>query len=320
MPRSPLDVVHVGSATRDIAEDDPRGWRIGGGVTFAALTTARLGLATGAIVGVDTEAAGADEWDRLRDAGVDVLRIPLREGPVFHNLETSDGRVQTCLAVGDPLPVIPVPESWHRARAWSFAPIAGELDHAWTAVAAPDAIVAVGWQGLLRTLRAGARVDRHPPRAGELLARADLVGVSHHDVDPSTSIADLARFLRPGARLLVTQGADGGILLEVGRPDRPPLRYLPTRADEIDATGAGDTFLAALLAATVRPTLMGPTRRRRGADLRFAAAAGSLAVEDLGLAGVPDLLAVRTRAARERVRRLVIPSASSQVTVEPTPV
>ena len=36
------DVVVVGAAARDIAPDDPRGWRLGGGVSYSALTTARL--------------------------------------------------------------------------------------------------------------------------------------------------------------------------------------------------------------------------------------------------------------------------------------
>ena len=53
MTRPAIEVVHVGSACRDIAPEDPRGWRIGGGVMYAALTTARLGLRTAAVVGVD---------------------------------------------------------------------------------------------------------------------------------------------------------------------------------------------------------------------------------------------------------------------------
>ena len=44
--------------------------------------------------------------------------------------------------------------------------------------------------------------------------------------------------------------------------------------------------------------------------------AGSLAVEDVGLAGVPDRTAVLIRRARERVRRAVVPSLSAQVGVE----
>src|SRR5436190_985351 len=51
-----IDVLHIGSASRDLTPDDPRGWRLGGGVTYAALTTARLGLRTAAYIGVDEAA------------------------------------------------------------------------------------------------------------------------------------------------------------------------------------------------------------------------------------------------------------------------
>lgn len=319
MSRFAVDVVHVGSASRDIAADDPRGWRLGGGVTYASLTTARLGLATAAIVGLDEDARSATELAVLRAAGVDVMPVPLREGPVFHNVETPSGRRQTAVAVGVALPFLPVPDSWRAALAWSFMPVAGELADEWASAASPDALVAVGWQGMLRHLARGASVERTPPMEHALLRRADLVGVSHHDVDAATTTSDLAGFLHDGARLLVTQGSNGGLLVDVGGPDgrRPVLRYLPTPTDrEVDATGAGDTFLAALLAASIAPALTGPMRRRVGADLRFAAAAGSLVVEGVGLAGVPDLAAVRTRAQRERVRRLLVPSASSRVVVE----
>ncbi len=318
MARPSIEVVHVGSASRDIAPDDPRGWRLGGGVTYAALATARLGIATAAVIGVDAAASRAHELDALHAAGVDVLAIELAEGPVFHNLETPAGRRQTAIAVGTPLEPVAVPDSWRRARGWSFTPVAGELDDAWAGHAADDAIVAVGWQGMLRRLRAGEPVERSAPVERALVRRADLVGVSHHDVDPATTIAGLAGFLHPGARLLVTQGHLGGLLVnvEAGGPGAT-LRYLPTRTDrEVDATGAGDTFLAALVAATIRPSSMGLMRRRVGADLRFAAAAGSLAVEGVGLEGVPDLLAVRARAIRERVRRLLVPTEISQITVE----
>jgi sugar/nucleoside kinase (ribokinase family) len=318
--RPSVEVVHVGSACRDIAPDDPRGWRLGGGVTYAALTTARLGLATAAIIGVDDLASRATELDRLREAGVDLLLVPLDEGPVFHNVETPGGRRQTILAVGRPLEPVLVPESWHAARAWSFTPVADEVPDAWADRIGADALVAVGWQGMLRHLVAGEPVARLAPADRPLLRRAHLVGVSHHDVPPETTLVSLADHLHPGARLLVTQGHLGGLLVTVGA-DGPtaPLRYLPTLTDrELDATGAGDTFLAALLAASVRPSLMGLMRRRLGADLRFAAAAGSLAVEGVGLAGVPELRAVRARAVRERVRRLVVPTAMAQVTVETT--
>ena len=315
-----LEVVHVGAACRDVAADDPRGWRLGGGVTYAALATARLGLRTAAVVGVDALARSAPELDTLRGAGVDLLLVDLDEGPVFHNVETPSGRVQTAVAVGQPLPVVPVPDSWRAAAGWSLVPVAGEIGVDWLAPIGPEAIVGLGWQGLLRQLVAGARVTRLAPSGNALVARADLVGVSRDDVDGTTNLEALTRMLHPGARLLVTHGHEGGLLITV-RPDgQPPdvWRYLPTATDrEVDPTGAGDTFLGALLAATLRPAILGPSRRA-GADLRFAAAAGSLAVEAIGLDGVPDGAAVNLRRARERVRRAILPSEASQVgTLDP---
>ena len=185
---------------------------------------------------------------------------------------------------------------------------------AWAGMPAAKAIVAVGWQGMLRRLAAGQLVERIAPRGNALLARADLVGVSRHDVDPATDLDALIGMVRPGSRLLVTHGHAGGLLVRTGPGGpREVLRYLPTGTDdEIDPTGAGDTFLGALLATAVKPSILGP-RRGVGADLRFAAAAGSLAVEGVGLHGVPDLTSVQVRRMRERVRRAVVPSLAAQV-------
>ncbi len=315
MATTALEVLHVGSASRDLTADDPRGWRLGGGVTYAALTTARLGLRTGAIVGVDEAAAGARELDELRAAGVDLMLVHLREGPVFENIERRSGRIQQCVAKGVPIAPPALPESWSGAAAWSIVPVAGEIGQEWAAHVPSTALLALGWQGFLRHLTAGRQVARRTPAANQLLARADLVGVSHHDVDPATPIATLTAMLHDGSHLLITRGHQGGLLVDVaaGTP-ASVVRYLPTHTDrEVDATGAGDTFLAALLATALRPAIAGRHRSRRPYDLRFAAAAGSLAVQGVGLTGVPDRAAVNVRRARERVRRTVLPSAESQV-------
>lgn len=286
-------------------------------MTYAALTTARLGLRTAAVIGIDDTGAGAAEFDLLRAAGVDLMLARLTESPVFDNQETADGRVQICHAVGRPLDLPALPASWVEAAAWSLVPVAGEVDDRWAAGIPSAAYVAVGWQGLLRDLVPGRRVDRRAPMSSALLRRADLVGVSHHDVPTGTSLAALAGFLHTGADLAVTEGDRGGLLIHVG-DDGPheTLRYLPTATDRAaDPTGAGDTFLAALLATVLRPAIVGRSRSRRSPDLRFAAAAGSLAVEGPGLAGVPDRAAVLVRRARERIRRAVVPSEASQVGV-----
>ena len=313
LPR--VEVVHIGSACRDVVPEGPRGWRLGGGVTYASLTTARLGLRTAAIVGVDATAATASELDMLRDAGVDLLLVPLSEGPIYHNRETPTGRIQTSIAKGIPLPIPAIPESWLAAPGWSVVPVAAEVTDPWAAVIPDHAHLAVAWQGFLRELLPGQRVTRRAPEPSAIIRRADLVGVSHHDVAPETPLASLYELLHQGADLLVTQGSGGGLLVHLGS-DGPTetLRYLPTRtAGETDPTGAGDTFLAALQATVVRPAVAGRRRSRHRLDLRFAAAAGSLVVEGPGLDGVPDRTAVLVRRARERIRRAVVPAEVSQV-------
>jgi len=288
-------VVAVGAASRDLAAEDPRGWRLGGGVTYAALTTARLGLRTAALIGVDRQAAEADELLLLRDAGVEIHLLRLMHGPVFDNVETSEGRRQVAFERSDLVPVDALPSAWLGAEAWMLAPVAAELSDAWADVMSSEAIVALGWQGLLRELTADALVQRLRPGPSRLLARADLVGLSRDDVDPGVGLDDLSRLLRPGATLVLTQGDRGGIVMEGGDRARNLRRYRAVLSIEpVDPTGAGDAFLAALLAARTQPKLVGG-RIGQGFDLLLAAAVASLVAEGPGLAGVPDRSAVRRR-------------------------
>jgi sugar/nucleoside kinase (ribokinase family) len=304
-PTAGPEVVVVGSASRDLAPDDPRGWRLGGAVTYSALTTARLGLRTGALVGADRAAATADELELLRAAGVEVVVVPLEHGPVFDNIEDPAGRRQVAHDASDPIPADALPAAWRSVQAWILGPVAGELPDAWAALPPEAALVALGWQGLLRSVVAGEPVRRTAPRASPLTARADLVGVSGDDLAAGIAVADLCRLLRPGATLLVTGGVDGGIAVEAG-PEGPRRlhRYPALNADRtVDPTGAGDVFLAAVLAARARPQLVGGRIGQRF-DLLLGAAAASLLVEAPGLIGVPEREALRRRMADPAARRV----------------
>jgi sugar/nucleoside kinase (ribokinase family) len=300
-----IEVVHVGSVSRDVTEADARGWRLGGGVAYAALTTARFGLRTAAVVGADALAATAAELDLLREAGADLRIVQLAESPVFRNMESPEGRTQACLAPGHRLPLIDVPVAWGAAPAWSLVPVAGELDDGWAAALPPRGLVALGWQGWLRTLVAGRNVERRPPEPSALLRRADLVAVSRHDLAAGVAVSELRRLLGPAASLLVTDGEHGGRLLR--RDDEGverAYRYeaVPAEAD-LDPTGAGDVFLGALVATLVRPSIVGEAPPDLAACLAFAAAAASLVIERPGLLGVPDPGAVRARDRRARSTR-----------------
>jgi sugar/nucleoside kinase (ribokinase family) len=301
----PPGVVVVGAASRDRVADDPRGWRLGGAVSYGALAIARLGLRVAALVGTDTEAADAEELAMLREAGVDVRVAPLASGPVFDNIEEPGGRRQVAYEAAAPLPVEALPAEWRSTPAWLLGPVAGELPDSWAYVPPEDALVAVGWQGLLRDVRAGEPVRHLAPAPSPLLRRADIVAVSGTDFGPDTRIDDVCAWLRPGATLLVTSGARGGIAAEVG-PEGPRRlhRYPSLRPDAVvDPTGAGDVFLAAFLAARARPDLVGGRIAQRY-DLLLAAATASLLVEGPGLAGVPGRDAIRQRMAEASARRV----------------
>jgi sugar/nucleoside kinase (ribokinase family) len=288
-------VVVVGSAARDIDGSDPRGWRLGGGVTYGALACARLGLRTGALVGLDPEAVDATELELLEQAGVELVRVPLPAGPVFHNVEHPGGRIQTCLSTASPVPTDALPDAWRASRAWLLAPVAGEVPDAWATVPSDDAVVVFGWQGILRHLAAGERVTPLLPTPTPLLARSDIAGVSRHDIPHDLPVSALLAMLRPSARLLLTAGERGGALLHLDPEGRvrgrtyPPI---PARAD-LDPTGAGDATLAGILAGRL---LLGPGAAWEGRATHLAALAGSLLVEQVGLSAVPTRHDIRKRA------------------------
>jgi sugar/nucleoside kinase (ribokinase family) len=285
----------VGAVSRDVASADPRGWRLGGAVTYVGLALARLGLRPRVLLGADPVAASAGELDLLREAGADLRVVPLIRSPVFDNRDVRGEREQRCLEPGDPLPVSALPEAWRAATDWVLGPVAGELPDEWGSVPDETAHVALGWQGLLRDLPRGGPVARRAPWPTPLLARADLVVVSRLDLDPGTRIAGLGVLLRPGTMLVVTDAEAGG---EVWHADGL-LARLARRYDAVasrslvDGTGAGDAFLAGLVAARVGHPLAPPDRP--DADLRLAAAMGSLTVEAAGVLGVPAAAAIEER-------------------------
>lgn len=297
-------VVAVGAASRDVAGDDERGWRLGGGVVYGALALARLGLRVVAYLGLDEVAARSKELDLLGRAGVEVRPVHLERGAVFENREGPAGRRQRCLS----WPTAIAPRLVDRdvagaATGWLFAPIAAELPGGWGRVPRPEAVVALGWQGLLRRCLAAGWVRPRPPRPHRLLARADLVGVSVEDLGPRLELGSLGELLRPTATLVVTAGERGGLVGEGSSGGWRWRRYraVPSRAT-VDPTGAGDVFLAVLLGARLVPRLVGG-RLAQGSDLVLAAAAASLSVEGRGIEAVPDLEAVRARLVAMAARR-----------------
>jgi hypothetical protein len=250
-------------------------------------------LRVGCLLGVDDLATSAGELDALPLAGVQLRRVALERGPVFENIETDGHRRQRWRSMSDSIPLAALPREWHGARGWLLAPIAGELPGDWAAAAPADARVGLGWQGLLRDFGADGWMKRRRPAASPLASRAGLVCASADDLPPDFDLAELRR-LAAAATIVVTAGAHGGLAIEGPRL----IRYRALAADVVeDPTGAGDVFLAALMVAWLTTGELATPR-----NLRFAAAGGSLAVEGVGLAGVPSKAAVGSRLGRGAAR------------------
>jgi sugar/nucleoside kinase (ribokinase family) len=293
------DVVIVGAATRDLNDEAPRGWLLGGGVTYGALALARLGVSTGVLLGVDDEARSAPEIDLIREAGAEIVEVPLARGPIFRNTETLAGRVQTCNGPSDPVPAAALPERWRAARAWVLAPVASEIHDEWAATPPRQACVALAWQGILRHLEPGVRVRPREPGPSALVRRADILAVSRHDIPDDLPLRSIGQWLPPSAELLLTAGLLGGLLVRFQERRVVGMRAYPSVPStiEIDATGAGDTMLAGLVAARVVGGSEGSLLAR---DVHLGALASSLLVEGPGMNSVPWLGQVRERLAGAR--------------------
>ncbi len=277
----------MGAASRDIDHTDPRGWRLGGAVSYATLAAARLGIRTRALVGADAEAATAHELDLLRDAGAQVEITPMERSPVFDNRHIGRRREQHCVQGSDLLPVSALPVEWRDSTAVLLGPVADELADDWASAFPAGALVALAWQGLLRELEPGQPVRGRRLAATPLVRRADVLFLSGEDAASGGS--PLAELLRDGQQLFLTSGDHGAIHLRragdrIRAATVPPL----PRREAIDTTGAGDTFLAAYMAARVgAPSLVGTAAEWRIAAT--AAAVASLSVTGVGLDGVPTL-------------------------------
>ncbi|MGW8249247.1 MAG: PfkB family carbohydrate kinase [Anaerolineales bacterium] len=264
-PLEPVDYLAIGHIAVDLTA---RGPRIGGSVTYSALTARALGLR----VGIVTSWAAEVPSDALQ--GVPVVNLPAEDSTTFENIYTKQGRLQYLHHVAQTIHLNAIPEAWQSASIVHLAPIAQEVDPSLVRNF-PSALIGVTPQGWLRSWDSTKRVRRTEwPEASFVLQRAGAAVISAEDIGMDESrIDELAAASRV---LAVTEAASGTRLYWHG----DVRRFRPPEVEEVDASGAGDIFAAAFFVRLY-------TTRDPWEAARFATLLSAYSVSRMGMDSIP---------------------------------
>ncbi len=287
-----IDFLIIGHITRDRA---PEGFRLGGTVSYAAVTALRLGWHPGILTSGSPEGliaspnpeapenVFAPPGSPLEEAAIHLLPSPATT--TFANIYRANQRIQVVEALAGPIDPSDLPPAWTGVPVVLFGPLTGELPSTWARVF-PSATMAVTPQGWMRQWDASGHVrSTRWASAGEFLPRADVVILSRDDVGgDDTYIFELIRQART---LVVTDGYRGAMIYRAGAAYHVPAQ--PTH--EVDPTGAGDVFATAFVLRLVEsgdPVVAG----------RFAHMAASISIEGPGMEAIPYREQIEARLAQ----------------------
>jgi 1D-myo-inositol 3-kinase len=273
------DYLAIGHITQDVLPEG--GFAPGGTVTFAALAAHNLN-AKAAIV----TAAPPALWQLPLYQNIQIQGPQTPVATIFENIYRPQGRIQFVRAVAPVIQAQDVPLEWRKTPIVHLAPIAQECAPNLIDLF-PGALIGLTPQGFLRAWdKASGQV--YPvvwADAAEILPKVSALILSEEDLPPAqVGRTMLAEFIRRCPLVVCTQGSRGCMLYFQGRTEHIPAYP----AHEIDPTGAGDVFAAALLLqlhATSDPV----------SAARFANAAASCSVERTGPSNLPTLAEVQQR-------------------------
>ena len=145
-PDNAPDILLIGHVTCDLESADRNSaYRLGGTVSFAAVTAMRLGRHPSVV----TRAAADTDLSDLPD-GLDLYLLPSPVTTTFANLYTDHGRVQYCYAQALPITAADIPAKLHHPRAVLLGPLVNEISYDVAAIFHDDTLVAAVPQGWMR--------------------------------------------------------------------------------------------------------------------------------------------------------------------------
>ncbi len=267
-----IDLLAIGHVTRDRLDD---GFTTGGTVTYGAMTARALGLVPAIVT-----SAGHDLQNTLPDVNTHV--VPAARSTAFRNDYGPNGRTQHVDGVAESLSPSDVPGEWHGARSVLLGPLVGEVDAA-LARSFPNSLVVASVQGWLRRWDSTGLVK---PRGWSGLAVLPYIDAAVVSIDDIVDDGKVAQWAELVPLLVVTEGSQGARLHENGHWHAIPAFV----TQEVDPTGAGDVFAAAL-------AFMLLETGDAVAAATFASCVASFSVEAQGTSGLPSRAQVDERLA-----------------------
>lgn len=274
---APVDFLAIGTVTRDIPTNDPtcREYRLGGTVSFAAMTAHRLGKRPAIVT------RAGDDIDLSVLAEIAELHaLPSPATTTFANIYTPQGRIQYVYTPCPPITAADIPPHLRTVPVALLGPLVGEITPDVAAFFPDETLLGAVPQGWMRRWDEDGRVHaKEWENADAFLPHLDALILSIEDIDYDLSRLD--PFVAALPLVVLTQYRDGstvywrqpdGSLRIVSVPPRP--------ANEVDPTGAGDIFATAFL---IRLQETGDPLHAA----RFANVTASFGVEAPGVEGVP---------------------------------
>src|SRR5262245_28206588 len=115
----PVDYLVIGHVAHDLT---PTGPRLGGTVSYSALTASAMGMR----VGIVTFSGYEVYIEPLK--GIPIVAIQSPQSTTFENIYTENGRVQYLLAQAARIDFDSVPKAWRHASIIHLGPLANEMN------------------------------------------------------------------------------------------------------------------------------------------------------------------------------------------------
>lgn len=150
-----------------------------------------------------------------------------------------------------------------------------------------EGVIVTTPQGWLRGWRReGSEMFQKPwENAKEILQYADILVISDEDIKDDKSVLELYKSLiKKGGIIIVTQGSKGATAYR----ENEIVSSKAYPAKVVDPTGAGDIFAAAFAISWKETSSLEKS-------LKFANAAASFIIEDIGISSMPTRVQIRSR-------------------------